>query len=156
MTRTEGIDCLDPHAPKESTYQPLEDLASTRGFKVVFFNIISLVYIDELKIAMPDRISDLPCFNETCLDESILDNLIEILGYLRIRKDLPSPVLSYFLLACPVLFFFSLHASPLLSSPLQSSPLMSSPFLWSCAFFSCPVSSFIRSCPGLPFSLLLN
>ena len=43
--------------PTESTYQPLEYLASTRGFKIASFNITSLVaHIDELKITMSDCI----------------------------------------------------------------------------------------------------
>ena len=74
--------------PTESTYQPLEYLASTRGFKNASFNITSLVaHIDELKIAMSDCIPDILCVNETRLDKSISDNIIKIHGYVCIRKD---------------------------------------------------------------------
>ena len=73
--------------PIESTYQPLEYLASTRGFKIASFNITSLVaHIDELKIAMSDCIPDIFCVNETRLDKSISD-IIKIHGYVCIRKD---------------------------------------------------------------------
>ena len=72
--------------PTESTYEPLEYLASTRVFKIASFNITSLVaHIDELKIAMSDCIPDILCVNETRLDKSSSD--IKIHGYLCIRKD---------------------------------------------------------------------
>lgn len=52
------------------------------GFKLVFFNIISLFkYIDELRILFVDRFIDILVINEIRLDDSILDCEVYILGY---------------------------------------------------------------------------
>ena len=59
-----------------------------RGFKMASLNITSLMkHIHELSILLNDQYFDIVAINETRLDPTIADNLVQIDGYSILRKD---------------------------------------------------------------------
>lgn len=63
-------------------------IANHRGFGIACLNIASLPkHIDELKLFMSDQVLDILAINESRLDESIPDSMVDIPGYQILRKD---------------------------------------------------------------------
>ena len=66
----------------------INTLSKKRGFKMAFLNIVSLTKkIDEIKLTMSNKTLDILALNETRLDSSITDGMIDIDGYDIVRKD---------------------------------------------------------------------
>ena len=68
--------------------ETLNSIPNERGFKMAFLNIVTLPSkIDEIRHSVCKKSIDLIAFNETRLDQSISDGLINLNGYEVIRKD---------------------------------------------------------------------
>jgi hypothetical protein len=66
----------------------LSSIPNERGFKMAFLNIVSLPKrIDEINFSMSNKFIDLISSNETRLDANITDNMINLDGYVVVRKD---------------------------------------------------------------------
>ena len=68
--------------------ETLNSIPNERGFKMAFLNNVTLPSkIDEIRHSVCKKNIDLIAFNETRLDQSISDGLINLNGYEVIRKD---------------------------------------------------------------------
>ena len=73
---------------QKSTSNPFPNCANSRGFKMALLNIASLPkHVEELRISKLFSNLDLFALNETRLDNTISDGLVNISGYDVVRKD---------------------------------------------------------------------
>ena len=73
---------------QNSTSNPFPNCANSRGFKMALLNIASLPkHVEELRISKLFSNLDLFALNETRLDNTISDGLVNISGYDIVRKD---------------------------------------------------------------------
>ena len=73
---------------QKSTSNPFPNCANSRGFKMALLNIASLPkHVEELRISKLFSNLDLFALNETRLDNTISDGLVNISGYDIVRKD---------------------------------------------------------------------
>ena len=79
---------LDYNNVSSDFLSSLDSIANKRGFKMAFLNIASLPRkIDEIRYSMSNKFIDLIAFNETRLDSSITNGMIDLNDYDLIRKD---------------------------------------------------------------------
>ena len=84
----ELINCNLEQPVSSNFLTTLSSIPNKRGFKMAFLNIVTLPgKINEIRHIVCNKNIDLIAFNETRLDRSIPDGLIDIDGYEVIRKD---------------------------------------------------------------------
>ena len=86
-------------SPSASVQSDLLKIHKSRGFKIGSLILIALINIDEFTVFMEKKTTfDILAINETRLDNSISDSLINLPGSHQIRHDTNRTVVEVFML----------------------------------------------------------
>ena len=76
------------HHTSSDFQNKFNSIPTQRGLKMSCLNIVSLTNkFDEVEYLLSDQLLDIMALNETRLDETITDNMIDVDGYDIVRKD---------------------------------------------------------------------
>ena len=84
----EGLKINETPCIRNATHANKNNLDNLKGFRIAHFNITSIPkYIDQLRIYLVNKPSDILTISETRLDESISNAEVNIQGYNLWKKD---------------------------------------------------------------------